>query len=57
MAQGIQDDWNFLWLKYKNETIAATEQIVILKALGCTKDGNQTIVCILIFLFFVQGAV
>ncbi|KAL7288625.1 hypothetical protein TKK_0017359 [Trichogramma kaykai] len=37
MKYGNEEDWEFLRLAYDNSNVAA-EQIVILNALGCTKD-------------------
>jgi aminopeptidase N len=34
-----EEDWNFLWEKYKRENIA-TEQATILSALGCTTNST-----------------
>lgn len=35
---GTKEDWEFLWNKYNNSN-SATEQVVILEALGCTEDA------------------
>lgn len=37
ISEGTAQDWDFLWDKYKKADVAA-EQVVILNALGCTKD-------------------
>ncbi|XP_050580172.1 putative aminopeptidase-2 isoform X1 [Bombus affinis] len=35
---GTKEDWEFLWNKYSHSN-SATEQVVILEALGCTEDA------------------
>ncbi|SPP85572.1 blast:Aminopeptidase N [Drosophila guanche] len=40
LRQGDEDDWNFLWHRYGNATVAS-ERRLILQALGCTQ-----IVCV-----------
>lgn len=40
VAEGAYDEWIFLWRKFLAENVA-TEQVVILNALGCTK--NETL--------------
>lgn len=37
VSEGDKDDWEFLWGRFKKSDVAA-EQVVILNALGCTKD-------------------
>lgn len=37
IAEGGEAEWNFLWQKYLAENVA-TEQVVILAALGCSLD-------------------
>lgn len=37
IRRGGQEDWKFLWKKYL-ESNCASEQLVILKALGCSRD-------------------
>ncbi|XP_031788189.1 uncharacterized protein LOC100124285 [Nasonia vitripennis] len=37
LKHGTKEDWEFLWTQYE-KTNAAAEQVVILAALGCTKD-------------------
>ncbi|XP_043263410.1 putative aminopeptidase-2 [Colletes gigas] len=38
IKHGSQEDWEFLWKEYSNSN-SATEQSVILQALGCTQDN------------------
>lgn len=37
ISEGNKDDWEFLWGRFKKSDVAA-EQVLILNALGCTKD-------------------
>ncbi|XP_037950077.1 aminopeptidase N-like [Teleopsis dalmanni] len=37
MRHGNDDDWHFLWLRYKNSNVAA-EKKTIISALGCTRE-------------------
>lgn len=39
VREGGIDEWNTLWNKYLSANVAA-EQVLILKALGCSKDEN-----------------
>ncbi|XP_076637043.1 uncharacterized protein LOC143349583 [Colletes latitarsis] len=39
IKHGSQDDWEFLWKEYSKSN-SATEQSVILQALGCTQDNT-----------------
>lgn len=39
ISEGTSQDWDFLWEKFRKADVAA-EQIVILGALGCTKDSK-----------------
>ncbi|XP_076764228.1 putative aminopeptidase-2 [Xylocopa sonorina] len=38
VKHGTKEDWEFLWNEYYNSN-SATQQIVILQALGCTEDA------------------
>lgn len=37
ISEGGENEWNFLWDRFQKENVAA-EQVVILSALGCTKN-------------------
>ncbi|XP_046387347.1 aminopeptidase N-like [Ischnura elegans] len=39
ISSGDKEDWDFLWNKYLSSTVA-TEQAIIIGALGCSKDKN-----------------
>jgi hypothetical protein len=39
LINGKAEDWDFLWEQYKN-TDVATDQVLILAALGCTSNPN-----------------
>ena len=39
LINGKDDDWDFLWEQYK-ETDVATDQVLILAALGCTRNAD-----------------
>ncbi|XP_071443368.1 uncharacterized protein [Hetaerina americana] len=39
ISSGDNENWEFLWEKYRNTTVA-TEQALMLQALGCSKDKN-----------------
>lgn len=44
ITEGNVTTWNFMWNRFLTENVAA-EQVVILAALGCTK--NQTLLTVL----------
>jgi hypothetical protein len=39
LINGKADDWNFLWQKYLESNVA-TDQVLILNALGCTTNPD-----------------
>jgi hypothetical protein len=39
LRNGGEDEWNFLWDQYK-KTNVATDQVLILSALGCTSNTS-----------------
>ena len=39
LSKGGEEDWNFLWDQY-NKTNVATDQVLILAALGCTSNTS-----------------
>lgn len=46
VSEGTTQDWDYLWGQFKKADVAA-EQIVILGALGCTKNATVLKVSIL----------
>jgi hypothetical protein len=39
LSNGGEEDWNFLWDQYRKSNVA-TDQVLILAALGCTKNNT-----------------
>ena len=39
LSNGGEEEWEFLWDQYKNSNVA-TDQALILPALGCTRDPD-----------------
>ena len=53
LQYGTKEDWEFLWRQYYNSN-SATDQVVMLEALGCTKNKTLLEKSVILFVLVIS---